>query len=254
MGGVLYRYFLDGSKSYFHTWYSNEILLVVRIGCWDFHPINFNIISCLLCPWESSMTSSVFAVLWKGVFSELKIRMSKIIETLQKRSLWHDITVWKVWRRFRHFWRRSDVIIFLTSRRNFDDVITPSFLSVTVRNFAKCLVLIKQAFCEIFMKIEVVEHVKLELRPKQEKTRHFSVLWRHNSVIIDGNFVKVSDMIDITNVSVHAKYQVHIKFLSSYFTWSNSFQNPAGQWGGGCCTADRGTLLTDLNENFLKFF
>ena len=95
---------------------------------------------------------------------------------------------------------------FLTSRRIFGDVITPSFLSVTSQNCAKCFVLIKWVSFENFIKIEVVEHIKLELRQKQEKIRHFSDLWRHNPVKNDSNFVKLSQMLDTTKMSAFVKF------------------------------------------------
>ena len=62
---------------------------------------------------------------------------------------------------------------FFTSRRSFDDVITPSFLSVTSRNFTKCFVLTKRVSCENFFKIEVIKRINLELRQNEGKIRHF---------------------------------------------------------------------------------
>ena len=148
-------------------------------------------------------------------------------------------------------WRHQ----ILTSRRNFDDVITPSFVSATSWNFVKCFLLTKYASCENFIIIELVEHAKLESRQKWEKIRHFSDLKYHNSVKSDVIFVKLSQMLDHIKINVLERVQVHSKSLSSYFFKFDVFKNPAGQFeGGGMLYRPFEFPVYHLGRNFWKIF
>ena len=146
-GGVLYLQFLDRSKSHFYKCCSNETLYIVRLGYFHSHILIFKVMLFVLFRGETWATASVFAVFCcfqrKGIFMK-KDGWMKINETLQNASLCCNSKSCKVLRRFRNFlteiWRHK----FLTSRRNFDDVITLSFASETSRNFVKCLLLTKR--------------------------------------------------------------------------------------------------------------